>query len=375
MKKVIALIILSSFLLPGCSPSEVDHNIVQMRSGVAYLPNESEPFSGTATAYYPSGQKQLDVSYKDGMPTGKKLEWYANGQIKTEQHYSGEDIGRIRDWYENGEVSRDIRILNGTLVGKNVWKSSDFEGEINSVNGLIDGVFIYNFRDLNYSGNYAKGLRLSYKQTVITESSNYSDEEIYEHNQDGTKARRAYIAYRDEYKTKYSHSVREEKLENAEAKIITTKYRKWKDEDPKTETKEEINEWFDTTPIKISVELENGSYMLDGRSEHTTYSLETGLMDGPMWLLTENNIWVYSYNQGTQDGYYYKFDRTTATWEEDLDCYILGEYEYEDVKCEAVFGEPNPPLDKNIPKNFKHLIDQDKEKAAKVKEEDKKLKQ
>ena len=72
MKKVIALIILSSFL-SGCSPSEVDHNIVQMRSGVAYLPNESEPFSGTATAYYPSGQKQLDVSYKDGMPTGKKL--------------------------------------------------------------------------------------------------------------------------------------------------------------------------------------------------------------------------------------------------------------------------------------------------------------
>ena len=71
--------------------------------------------------------------------------------------------------------------------------------------------------------------------------------------------------------------------------------------------------------------------MLDGMSEHTTYSLETGLMDGPMWLLTENNIWVYSYNQGTQDGYYYKFDRTTATWEEDLDCYILGEYEYEDV--------------------------------------------
>ena len=112
MKKVIALIILSSFLLPGCSPSEVDHNLVQMRSGIAYLPNESEPFSGTATAYYPSGQKQLDASYKDGMPTGKKLEWYANGQIKTEQHYSGEDIGRIRDWYENGEVSRDIRILN-----------------------------------------------------------------------------------------------------------------------------------------------------------------------------------------------------------------------------------------------------------------------
>jgi antitoxin component YwqK of YwqJK toxin-antitoxin module len=372
VKRVIALIILSSFLLPGCSQKEVDHNLVQMRSGIAYLPNESEPFSGTATAYYPSGQKQIETSYKDGMPTAKKLEWYANGQIKTEQHYSGEDIGRIRDWYENGEVSRDIRILNRTLVGKNVWRSLDFEGEINSFNGLIDGVHIYNFKDDTFSQNNAKGLPLSSIEKIKSESSNLSDEVIYEYNQDGSEARLASREYRYEYKSEQTHWVTEVKLENAEAKIITKNVEQNKDEDPTTVTTEKINKWFDMTPVKITVKLENGSYMMEASSSLKTFSLETGLLDGPSWHTDDFFLKKYSYSQGILNGYSDSFDRTTATWSED--CYILGEWEFDEEICKALFGEWNPPLNKNIPKHIKHLIDQDKEKAAKAKEEERKKK-
>jgi antitoxin component YwqK of YwqJK toxin-antitoxin module len=159
MKKVIAPIILSS-VLSGCTDTEVDQNLVQIRGGIAYLPNESEPFSGKAGVYYPSGQQQLDVSYQDGLLSGKKLErylngqlkgeqifevggssgihklWYSNGQLKNEQHYSGGDVGRIRDWYENGEVSRDIRIVDGIFVGKNIWSPSKYGTELNVLDGI-----------------------------------------------------------------------------------------------------------------------------------------------------------------------------------------------------------------------------------------------
>ena len=59
-----------AFALFGCSPSEVDYNLIQDRNGIAYLPNDSEPFTGTAVASYPSGQQQIVVSYENGKPSG-----------------------------------------------------------------------------------------------------------------------------------------------------------------------------------------------------------------------------------------------------------------------------------------------------------------
>ena len=54
MNKFICLLILS-FVLFGCSPSEVDYNLVQDRNGIVYLPNGSEPFTGTAVVTSPGG--------------------------------------------------------------------------------------------------------------------------------------------------------------------------------------------------------------------------------------------------------------------------------------------------------------------------------
>ena len=47
MQPFSCLLILSSVLF-GCSPSEVDYNLVQDRNGIVYLPNGSEPFTWTA---------------------------------------------------------------------------------------------------------------------------------------------------------------------------------------------------------------------------------------------------------------------------------------------------------------------------------------
>jgi TonB family protein len=372
MKKITCLLILTSFLF-ACSPNEVDHNLVQDRSGLAYLPNESEPFTGKAVSSYPSGQQKKVSFYEKGKPTGISYEWHANGQLKTEQHFSGEDEGRIRNWYENGEVARDIRVLDGTLVGKNVWKSSDFKGEINSLNAFMDGISIYNFKDSVYSRNYDKGQLLSYIYTSKTEDSNYSNEKIFEHNQDGTKARLAYQALKSEYKSVNYHSVTEKKLENAEAKIITKRVSQWKDEEPKTEITKETNKWFDASPVKIHVDTGNDRVILENSEILEAFSLETGLLDGAYWDSSESYVTTYPYNQGIINGYQHRFDRTTATWEEDPGCFILDDYESEKEICKAAFGEPKPPY-KNIPTNIKSLIDQDIEKVAKEKEEERKRK-
>ena len=372
MNKITFLLILTSFLF-GCSPNEVDHNLVQDRSGLAYLPNESEPFTGKAVSSYPSGQQKKVSSYEKGKLTGISYEWYANGQLRTEQHFSGEDKGRIRNWYENGEVARDIRVLDGTLVGKNVWKSSDFKGEINSLNGFKDGISIYNFMDTVVSANFDKGQLLSNIHTEKTEDTNYSNEMIFEHNQDGTKARLAYQASTNEYKSENRHSVTEVNLENAEAKIITKTVSQWKNEEPETEITKETNKWFDASPAKIHVDTGNDRFIVKNSEYLEAYSLETGLLDGALWNSSESHLRTYPFNQGIMNGYVHEFDRTTTTWKEDPYCYILGEFEYDEDKCMAAFGEPKSPY-KNIPTNIKSLIDQDIEKVAKEKEEERKRK-
>lgn len=372
MKKITCLLILTSFLF-ACTPNEVDHNLVQDRSGLAYLPNESEPFTGKAVSSYPSGQQKKVSFYEKGKPTGISYEWHANGQLKTEQHFSGEDEGRIRNWYENGEVARDIRVLDGALAGKNVWKSSDFKGEINSLNAFMDGINIYNFKDSVYSRNYDKGQLLSSIYTLNTEDYNLSEEQNLEHNQDGTKARLAYKATKSEYKSGNYHSVTEMKLENAEAKIITKSFSQWKDEEPETEITKETNKWFDASPVKIHVDTGNDRVILENSETLEAFSLETGLLDGAYWESSESYVITYSYNQGIMNGYDHEFDRTTATWKEDPGCYILDDYESEKEICKAAFGEPKPPY-KNIPTNIKSLIDQDIEKVAKAKEDERKKK-
>ena len=364
MNKFICLLILS-FVLFGCSPSEVDYNLIQDRNGIAYLPNESEPFTGTAVASYPSGQQQIVVSYENGKPSGISSEWYANGQMKTEQHFSGEDEGRVRDWYENGEVARDIRVLDGTLVGRNIWKFPEFEGEINALNGFLHGVVS------NVTANGSEEVK--FKQGLVTQRKYSSDvdgvkvtrEENFEFRQENTEIRYQSLKYKSDLKTDYFHIIDESALENADSEITSTRY--WKNEGEEEfdiTTSTEINKWEKTDPVKILVSPDQKKFSVVDSASLEYRSLKTGNRIERSWQSNDKLVASFKYDQGILNGWVFQFDREKATWDEDRYCYIAGSSQADDFKCEITFGKSVIPND--IPEPFRKTIVDDENKVAKA---------
>ena len=386
MKKFTCLLILSSVLF-GCSPSEVDYNLVQDRGGIAYLPNESEPFTGTAVASYPSGQQQIVVSYENGKPSGISSEWYANGQMKSEQHFSGEDEGRIRDWYENGEVARDTRVLDGTLVGRNIWKSSDYSLEINVRDGLLNGRFFESYDDGNgfEEKQYANGILISKNSEFAGSEMAWVDEVAYKIDRDKSLATysKFYTRFTDLNEATYTIS----QLNDSGSHIIkqTFDYSEGKDNLISSVESPAAEEWLNLDALTSRFVLNANSFELisaiDFQQKHSSYDLRTGYRNGLKWSQNVSSIGVQNYKDNLQHGWNRKFDRSEAVWEMPTSCYIEGEYEWDyrsDKKCGTTFGDPTiAPT--NIHKDYIEVIQKDKRVAkkkriAKEKEEERQRK-
>ena len=72
--KYFITILSAMLLLAGCGEDEdveIDGNLIQERGGVAYLPKEEDPFTGVAVFKYESGQKEEEVTYKEGKEEGQ----------------------------------------------------------------------------------------------------------------------------------------------------------------------------------------------------------------------------------------------------------------------------------------------------------------
>lgn len=334
-----------SSVLFGCSPSEVDYNLIQDRNGIAYLPNESEPFTGTAVASYPSGQQQIVVSYENGKPSGTTSEWYANGQIKTEQHLSGEDEGRIRDWHENGEVARDIKVLDGTFVGKNIWSVSEYRTELNMLDGYIHGNFNITDQFGTESWEYENGFEVASSHIETSDNYTSSKNRQWEYNSDKTKARVS--------------------MENNKSQS--------KGEPVKIEPNLLGASWIEHNgPSQPKINIKTDRFLITGNVHAQSFNLKTGLSDGLRIGLYDSVLTATQFEQGNLHGYHYFFDRQKAEWVIRDWCHILGvmtlidhNFFDDESNCKASFQEPNY---KNlaIPEPFKTLIDQDKKKVAKA---------
>jgi len=94
----------------------------QTRSGIAYLPNQTEGFTGKNLCVYRNGQKKSEGNYKDGKRNGKWTWWYENGQMEFEINYKdGEVDGKWTDWFENGQKQLEGNYKDGKRNGK--WTS------------------------------------------------------------------------------------------------------------------------------------------------------------------------------------------------------------------------------------------------------------
>jgi antitoxin component YwqK of YwqJK toxin-antitoxin module len=134
------------------TPAEVKMHELEDRGGLAHLPGDDQPFTGTAYAYYPDGTTLfLKSEFKDGKQNGLYEEFYKDGQlnyrysfkegkedgewswyteggtmIKLETYKDGQLHGPWSSWYENGQQRVKGQFENGEEVGE--WFAWDEEG-------------------------------------------------------------------------------------------------------------------------------------------------------------------------------------------------------------------------------------------------------
>ena len=84
---------------------------------IVFLPNDTNPYTGTYLCKYDNGQKEKEGRYKDGRLIGKWTVWFKSGQKKSEANYkNGKLDGKLIEWFQfNGEIKREENYKNGKL--------------------------------------------------------------------------------------------------------------------------------------------------------------------------------------------------------------------------------------------------------------------
>jgi antitoxin component YwqK of YwqJK toxin-antitoxin module len=123
MRKIINVIGLC-FLISGCdsekkkAPEERITARIEKRNNLAFVPQETTPFTGEFQGYYRNGYKKAEIHFKDGKQHGVAKMWYENGQQSNEAtFYNGKLEGMATEWFSNGEKNKDRIFRDGKLTG------------------------------------------------------------------------------------------------------------------------------------------------------------------------------------------------------------------------------------------------------------------
>jgi len=125
---------------------EVKFHELQDKGGLAYVGDETEPFTGIAYMYFPDGKTVYTKSYfKDGKQNGEYVEYYQNGQISYKYNFkAGKQHGEFVWYNEDGTLVKKANYVDGIQHGE--WITYHDNGQIhtkgNFVNGEEDGEWI-----------------------------------------------------------------------------------------------------------------------------------------------------------------------------------------------------------------------------------------
>lgn len=92
----------------------------QIRGGLIYRPNTTEPYSGKSScAYSINGQLSMKGQIKQGRLNGEWLEWYVNGQIKSKGFFKdGLPNGVYTKWHNNGQKQFEGEWSDNVKIGQ-----------------------------------------------------------------------------------------------------------------------------------------------------------------------------------------------------------------------------------------------------------------
>jgi uncharacterized protein len=113
-------------LLMSCSTNKpVNFEQLQDRSGLFYMPNEKEPFTGDVISYQ-AGKPVLEGQVKNGLRNGLWIYYYPTGQKQAEGNYvDGLKEGTWNYWKENGEQDVTETYKMGNKLGNEQPPASD----------------------------------------------------------------------------------------------------------------------------------------------------------------------------------------------------------------------------------------------------------
>ncbi|MEI7795528.1 MAG: hypothetical protein WCI06_02715 [Methylococcaceae bacterium] len=122
MKKIMSVIGLC-LLMSGCDseknkvPEERITVRIEKRDDLAFVPQETTPFTGEFQGYYRNGYKKAEIHFKDGKQHGVAKMWYENGQQSNEAtFYNGKLEGIATEWLSNGKKNKDRIFKDGKLI-------------------------------------------------------------------------------------------------------------------------------------------------------------------------------------------------------------------------------------------------------------------
>jgi TPR repeat protein len=77
---------------------------------------------GPSTSWYPSGQKESELNYKDGNLNGKAIYWYESGIKQIQKNYKNNELDSLyEEWYESGQIMFEIHYKNGQVIKFYEW--------------------------------------------------------------------------------------------------------------------------------------------------------------------------------------------------------------------------------------------------------------
>ena len=133
------IVVIHLLVVVGCDKT-VSVNELERRSGIWFLPDSNQPFSGIIKSKYPNGRTASNWMIEDGK-VNTAQQYKPNGEKCQETHmyegtgriivydFDGGTKAQVMD-YENGrEIKRKTFHKNGNLRSQIQYKNGDIDGE------------------------------------------------------------------------------------------------------------------------------------------------------------------------------------------------------------------------------------------------------
>lgn len=142
--------ILLSFLIPSLTFGQVKLENLTKRNGLTFEKNATVPFTGKAYAYFPNGDVQTVLEYKDGIPNGEIKSWYKKDVKQVDGFVdNGKRTGTWKLYYESGKLKKQSTYQNDLENGEEIFwfENGNLQKKGNYVNGKLNGKYEWYFEN------------------------------------------------------------------------------------------------------------------------------------------------------------------------------------------------------------------------------------